>query len=44
VDEAKVRAEAERTAERLRAVNAESYAFARALAEHIGAFCLRVTS
>jgi 5-methylthioadenosine/S-adenosylhomocysteine deaminase len=43
VDEAKIRAEAERTAERLRTVNAESYAFARALAEHIGAFCLRVT-
>src|SRR5262249_6652592 len=44
VDEAKIRAEAERTAERVRTVNAESYAFARALAEHIGAFCLPVTS
>ena len=43
VDEAKIRAEAERAAERLRAVNAESYASARALAEHVGAFCLRVT-
>jgi len=42
VDEAKVRAEAERTAERLRTVNAESYALARAMADHVGAFCVRV--
>jgi len=44
VDEAKVRAEAERTAARLRTLNAESYAQARALADHVGAFCVSAAS
>lgn len=44
VDEGKVRAEADRTAERLRKLNAESYAQAHALADHVGAFCVSAAS
>lgn len=41
VDEAKVRAEAERAVARLRNLNADSLALARSLADHVGAFCVR---
>jgi guanine deaminase len=40
LDEAKVRADAERAAERLRAANAESRAFARSLERYVAAFCV----